>query len=147
MRVGSRSRYGLRLLFELARNYEKGPLMLREIARRQRISLKYLSTIIIGLKSEGLVLSIRGARGGYALARSPHEIDLGEIMKALGEGLSPVDSSDDSVEKGFSEPYPFNGVWDNMNRVLSEYLANITLADLVDDYNRKQMSGVLMYDI
>jgi Rrf2 family protein len=146
MKISTRSRYGIRLLFELARNFEQGPLMLREIGKRQKISLKYLSTIIIPLKSERLVLSMRGAHGGYALARNPGAIDLEEVVNVLEGGLSLVDSvygSDD----GFSEPEPFKIVWENMNRVLREYLAGLTLRDLVEDYNQKQLAGAHMYEI
>jgi len=83
MKLSARTRYGLRALLELAENASKGPLQLRVIARRQEISAKYLEQLMAVLKSAGFVRSIRGAKGGYLLARQPDQIRLDEVFHCL----------------------------------------------------------------
>ena len=80
MKITTRSRYGVRLMLELAGNYGKGQVLLKDIARNEGISEKYLSLIIIPLRTAGLVQSTRGAHGGYSLAKPPGEITLKDIV-------------------------------------------------------------------
>ena len=83
MKLSTRSRYGVRALLELAIDYDKGPLQIKTIADREKISNKYLEQLIAILKSAGLVTSIRGPKGGYVLSRPPAEIQLSEVFKVL----------------------------------------------------------------
>ena len=83
MKLSTRARYGVRMMLVLARNYGEGTIYLKEIAKSEEISEKYLSQIIIPLKWVGLVKSIRGAHGGYALAKSPSNITL-NLKTAVG---------------------------------------------------------------
>ena len=91
MKITTRSRYGVRLMLELARNFDKGQVLLKDIARNEEISEKYLSLIIIPLRTAGLVQSTRGAHGGYSLTRPPEEITLKDIVQVLEGGISLVD--------------------------------------------------------
>ncbi len=88
MKISTRVRYGMRLMLELALHDNQGPIFLKDIARKQDISEKYLSQIIIPLRTAGLVKSFRGAHGGYELQREPEAITLRQVMEALeGESL------------------------------------------------------------
>src|SRR4030042_1108396 len=89
MKLSTRSRYGTRLLLDMAQNYGNGPLQLTSIANRQGISVKYLEQIIIPLKKAHYVKSVRGPKGGHVLARPPEEITGGE-MGALREAGAAV---------------------------------------------------------
>ncbi len=80
MKLSTRARYGTRLMLKLALRYGKGPVFLKDIARAEEISEKYLSQIIIPLKGAGLVRAFRGAHGGYTLARAPDRIKLKDIV-------------------------------------------------------------------
>ena len=91
MKLSTRARYGVRLMVELALNYGKGPVFLKDIANGQNISEKYLSLIIIPLRGVGLVNSIRGAYGGYSLAKDPSQITMKEIVDVLEGDCSLVD--------------------------------------------------------
>src|SRR5690606_41596414 len=82
MRVSTRGEYGLRAMLELARLYGNGPIPLKQIAGRQKVSEHYLEQLMSALRKAGLVASVRGAQGGYALARPPEEIY--EIGRASG---------------------------------------------------------------
>ncbi len=83
MKLSTRARYGMRMMLALADHYGMGTLYLKDIAAAEEISEKYLSLLVIPLKSAGLIHSIRGAHGGYTLAKAPSQINLGEIMEAL----------------------------------------------------------------
>jgi len=89
MKLSTRSRYGTRLLVDLARSQEKGPVQISEISNRQNISVKYLEQIIRPLKEAELVTSVRGAKGGHMLAKRPEEITLGQIVR-LFEGQTDL---------------------------------------------------------
>ena len=131
MKLSTRSRYGVRMMFELALSYGKGPMLLKEIGKRQEISEKYLSNLIIPLKGAGLVNSLRGAHGGYTLSRDPREITLLEIVSIMeGEiGITDCIGPPEICQK--EELCPARKVWSGLNRVIQEYLKGITLEDLV----------------
>ena len=96
MRLSTKGRYGTRAMLDLALNFGKEPVLLRDIARRQEVSEKYLEHSVSALRKAGLVRSIRGARGGYVLAKPPSEIRLSEIMEVLEGSMAPVDCVDDA---------------------------------------------------
>lgn len=137
MRLSTRTRYGTRLLFELAYNYGKGPVLLKDIARRQDISEKYLSKIIILLRSAGIVTSFRGAKGGYILSKHPAEIKMKQVIEALEGDIAFVDC----VRKGGicknEAKCPTREFWCKMEDVMNEYLNSETLDTIVENYKRK----------
>ena len=137
MRLSTRTRYGTRLLFELAYNYGKGPVLLKDIAKRQDISGKYLSKIIILLRSAGIVTSFRGAKGGYILARAPSEIKMREVLESLEGDISFVDCVRDPKACGRMEKCPTREFWCNMENVMNNYLESETLDTIVENYKRK----------
>jgi len=84
----------------LARRYGSGSSLLRDISRQEEISEKYLGQIVIPLKSAGLVISHRGSRGGYALARPPGEITVRDVVEALEGAIAPVECVDPATGAG-----------------------------------------------
>src|SRR5512140_2564507 len=91
MKISTRTRYGVRAMFEVAMEYGKGPLQTRTIAEREDISNKYLEQLIAVLKSAGLIRSIRGPKGGYVLVNPPGKVRLLEIFVALEGPIEPVE--------------------------------------------------------
>ena len=85
MKLSTRSRYGARILVDLARHNDQGPVQIGEISKRQDISVKYLEQLIRPLKQASMVNSVRGPKGGHMLAKKPEEITLGQIVR-LFEG-------------------------------------------------------------
>jgi Rrf2 family protein len=130
MKLSTRSRYGLRLMLVLARNYGKGNTFLKEIAREEDISEKYLSLIIIPLKGVGLVNSVRGASGGYTLAREPSQITLKDIVDVL-EGDCLVDCLKDPKSCSRVSTCASHDIWAMLGGKISETLSGITLEQLV----------------
>jgi len=148
MKLSTRSRYGLRLMLALGASEKKGPVFLREIARAEGISEKYLSQIIIPLKAKGLVTTFRGAHGGYLLGRPASEIRLREIIEPLEGDLCLVDCVANATLCGRSTECVTRDIWKGMDTVLTEYLDSVTLEDLVQKYNLKRRNkGAVEYSI
>lgn len=136
MKLSTRSRYGLRLMLVLARNYGNGNTFLKDIAHEEDISEKYLSLIIIPLKAVGLVNSVRGASGGYALAKEPSQITLKNIVDVL-EGDCLVDCLKDPKACSRVSTCASHDIWAMLGDKISETLSGITLAQLVMMNNEK----------
>lgn len=130
MKLSTRSRYGVRLMLELALNNGKGQVLLKDIAREEDISEKYLSLIIIPLKSAGLVTSTRGAHGGYALAKPPSTITLREIVEVLEGDTCLVDCVKNPDACPRVDTCASRDLWVVLSGKISETLGSITLADL-----------------
>lgn len=132
MKLSTRSRYGTRLLLDLAKHHEHGPIHLNDISKRQGISVKYLEQLTIPLRKAGLVKSCRGRKGGYLLKGSPKEISVGKIVRVLENGASLsrcVDSPEscDRVEACLTRE-----IWVSATRAMYEWLDSITLKELVE---------------
>jgi Rrf2 family protein len=142
MKLSSRARYGVRLMLDLARQYGQGSVYLREIAVREDISEKYLSQIIIPLRGGGLVRSIRGAHGGYTLAKPPAEITLREIVEPLEGGNCLVDCVKHPSTCSRVPTCATRDIWTMLGGKISEALDSVTLEQLVRIHHEK-----LGYDI
>ena len=104
MKLSTKIRYGTRAILELASRFGEGPIELKEIARSQEISIKYLEQVIIPLRTAGMVKSARGAKGGYSLAKPPSEICLFDVVETLEGPLYLVDCIKDSKFAGDLHP-------------------------------------------
>ncbi len=137
MKLSTRSRYGLRLLVELAMAPEDTTMFLGEIAKQQDISEKYLSKLVIPLRGANLIISRRGANGGYMLARDPKDITMKEIVEALEGELFPLDCVKDPEICSRNPRCASHDVWVDLHNTISEYLNGITLDSVVDKYRKK----------
>jgi Rrf2 family protein len=133
MKISTRSRYGLRALLELAREFGKGPVFMETIAKRQDLSRKYLHALLTRLKEVGLVESTRGARGGYHLARPPGGIRLDEVVRALEGTLSVLECVQDGPSCDRFESCRAREIWKGLTETIENYLAGLTLVDLLAD--------------
>jgi Rrf2 family iron-sulfur cluster assembly transcriptional regulator len=132
MKLSTRSRYGTRLLLDMAQHYDQGPIQLGDIAKRQDISVKYLEQIIIPLKRANYVLSVRGPKGGHFLAKPPEDITLGEIVALLEAGPSLVKCSEHAEVCQRSATCPTRPIWKEAAQAMFDKLDAITLADLAE---------------
>ena len=132
MKISTRGRYGTRMMLDLAAHHDQGPTPLREIAKRQDLSVKYLEQLIIPLKAAGYIRSVRGARGGYTLAKKPDKISVGQIIQVLEGGLSLVDCVEDASVCEREKNCPTRDIWLRMSERLMEELSSLTLRDVLD---------------
>jgi Rrf2 family protein len=131
MKISSRFRYGLRLLVDLAMNYEKGPVLLKNIAECERISKKYLEQIVISLRTAGILGATRGSKGGYYLTKSPEKIKLVDIYRLLEGPFSPVECIDNPKTCVLVRTCPTRQLWDDLSKSIEGTFKNITLADFM----------------
>jgi Rrf2 family protein len=130
MKLSTRSRYGTRLMVDMAQHYNQGPIQLGDIAKRQDISVKYLEQIIIPLKKAHYIESIRGPKGGHILTKPPEEITVAEIVALLEEGASLTDCSEKAEVCERADFCPTRLVWKEAAEAMFDKLQSITLADL-----------------
>jgi Rrf2 family protein len=132
MKLSTHSRYGTRLMLDMAQHYNDGPIHLSDIAKRQDISVKYLEQIIIPLKKAGYIKSLRGAKGGHILAKPPEKITVKEIVGLLEKGTSLVECCDDTTVCKRTDICPTRILWKEASEAMFDRLQAITLADLVE---------------
>ena len=131
MKLSTRSRYGTRLMLNLAEHYMQGPIHLNTIALQQGISVKYLEQIIIPLKKAKYIQSVRGPKGGHILAKPPAEISIGEIVALLEEGASLAECSYNPEICGRSSTCSTRPLWQEAAQAMFDKLNSITLADVL----------------
>ncbi len=138
MKLSTKGRYGLRAMIDLADYSEEMPQSISSIASRQSISDSYLEQLMAKLKKAGLVKSIRGAQGGYILAKQSYEISVGDILRALEGDLAPVKCGSLEGENGCTESdcCVTKNVWKRINDSIQSAVDGILLSELVED-NRK----------
>lgn len=131
MKLTTKGHYSVKALLDLSLQQGYEPVSVKVIARRQDIPAPYLEKLLIEMRRAGLVESIRGAAGGYKLARSPAQISLGQILAAVGETIEPLPSHNPAP--GQAEDWVTFTLWQRLHQKLKESLYNITLADLYYD--------------
>jgi len=146
MRLSTRGRYGTRMLLDLALQPEK-PVVLKDIAQREQISLPYLERLIAPLIAGGIIRSARGIRGGVSLARAPEKISLGEVVPLLEGSITPVECIDNPEVCARSKFCVTRDIWGELKQAMEGVLQSTTLKDLVERQKRKEQTKELMYYI
>ncbi|EPZ41207.1 cysteine metabolism transcriptional regulator CymR [Alicyclobacillus acidoterrestris] len=123
MKISTKGRYGLMLLVDLAQQGSDSPISLKSIAERQKLSEHYLEQLIAPLRNAGFVRSIRGAYGGYVLAKNPQDIVVKDIILTL-EG--PITIVDEDFDDGL------HALWARLRKAITDVLEDVTLQDLVE---------------
>lgn len=136
MKLSTRGRYGIHAMFDLAANSNESPQSIKLIAERQNIPEAYLEQLIGKLKRAHLVRSVRGAQGGYMLSRTPEDITVGQVLRALEGNLAVVDCliEEDACDKAGGCATRI--VWQKLHDGLNEIVDGITLQDMLNDQAR-----------
>ena len=133
MKISTKGRYALRLMVDLAEHKDNGFIALKDVAKRQNISKKYLEQIVPVLNGAGLLATNRGTSGGYRLAKEPKEYTVGDILRITEGSIAPVSCLDSEINlcerKNFCQTLY---VWEGLYKVVNEYLDGITVQDIVD---------------
>ena len=147
MKLSTKIRYGTRAILELASRFGEGPIELKEIARSQEISIKYLEQVIIPLRTAGIVKSARGSKGGYSLAKPPSEICLFDVVETLEGPLYLVDCIKDSKLCRRSSSCVPRDIWSEVSDALHRVLKSITLEEMVRRKIEKENGDSPAYQI
>jgi Rrf2 family protein len=135
MHFSIKVQYGIQAALELARKYNAGPVQIGDIARAQKIPVRYLEQLLLVLKKRHLLASVRGKEGGYSLARHPSDISVLEIIEALD---GPIDLASKRLKK---IPVLFD-LFEGLQSTVREYLGRTTLEDLVLKVGRKESAYI-----
>ncbi len=141
MRVSSKAHYGLRMMTEFARAYERGPLSLAEVSRIEHLPLSYLEQLAAQLRRGGLVDSTRGVRGGYRLTRHPHSISVLDVVRVVEGEVAPVECVAHDyvpgacIREGDCASQP---LWRRLKDSIDAVLSQTTLEELVSDHTLVQ---------
>lgn len=140
MKLSTKGRYGLRALIDLAVHSSGGtPVSITSISARQDLSERYLEQLMAKLKKAGLIQSVRGAGGGYVLARDPGKISVGDVLRALEGNLDPVDCAGldpDGVCRAAGSCVT-KYVWKRINESINRTVDEIRLDQLVEESREK----------
>ncbi len=147
MKLSTKGRYGTRAMLDVALHCAEGPVHLKDIARRQEVSKKYLEHLVARLETAGLLRSIRGAGGGMSLARPPSEIRLSEILETLEGPTAVVECVDNPERCPRSNRCATRDVWTEMEQLLGGFLESKTLEDLCRQQREKEQPATAMYYI
>ncbi|MCD6413857.1 MAG: Rrf2 family transcriptional regulator [Elusimicrobia bacterium] len=137
MKLSTRARYGTRAMLELALLSKGNPVMLKEIAKRQGISERYLEQILIAFITAGLVKSVRGKQGGFFLTKNPSEIRLSDIVKAAEGDISLIDCIGDPKVCRRTGVCVARGIWEKLRKAMLRVLNSVTLQDMVEMHRKK----------
>lgn len=133
MRISTKGRYAVRLMLDLATNYSGEPIRLKDVAKRQNVSDKYLEQIISTLNKAGFVRSVRGPMGGYSLQRSPEDYTVGMILRLTEGSLAPVECvEEEDTDCSRAENCVTRILWKKLNDAINSVVDHITLADLLE---------------
>ncbi len=135
MKISTKGRYAIQFFVDLAEHYDSSFIALKDIARRQHISKKYLEQIIPVLNRSDILQANRGTQGGYRLARNPSQYTVAEILQLTESSISPVSPSNDTASGEDEREDCTLFVWKGLQEVVTRYLEGITIQDIVDRKN------------
>lgn len=149
MKLSTKGRYGVTAMFDLAVRYGQGPVSIKEISERQYISEPYLEQLFASLRKAGLITSIRGAQGGYVLAFHPESIKVGDIIRVLEGPIAPTGCviENDPIQCEKSNICVTRDIWLEIRDKINDVIDGITLANMVDNYEKKLNDEAYMYYI
>ena len=148
MKISTKGRYGLRILMDLAIHQSEKPRLIRDIAKSQQISEKYISRLVIALRKAGMIRSIRGVNGGFHIAMKPEEITLLNVIEVMEGPLSIVDCVAAPKRCSMHENCAPREVWCKLNEDIRDLMRRTTLADILTAYeNHNKKDGLMDYCI
>lgn len=137
MKLSTKGRYGTRAMIDIALYKESGSTLLKDIASRQGISLKYLDHILSNLRKAGLIKNVRGKGGGYSLTRPAAQITLCEIIEAVEGTLAPVECVDNPDYCKKTSTCSAHDVWIKVRESIEDVLRNTSLQSLTENHEKK----------
>lgn len=133
MKLSTRSRYGTRMMLDLAQHYDEGPVQIGDVAKREDISVKYLEQLIIPLKKANFIKSVRGPKGGHMLSKPPEEISVGEIVRILEGGINLSSCIENPEMCDRTSICLTRGIWEETTKAMCNKLNSVTLAKMIND--------------
>ena len=133
MKLSTRSRYGTRMMLDLAQHYDEGPVQIRNVSKRENISVKYLEQLIIPLKKANFIKSVRGPKGGHMLAKPPEAITIGEIVRVLEGGINLSSCIENPEVCDRTSDCLTRDLWEETTKAMYEKLNSATLSKMINE--------------
>lgn len=133
MLVTTKGRYALQVMIDLAENYNGKCIPIKDTAKRQELSIKYLEHILPVLSKNRLISGVHGKGGGYRLNRTPEKYKVGEILRAAEGGLDPYDTDGSSFPAETGDSGKAAKMWCDFYKLTNDYFDSITVADLINE--------------
>lgn len=137
MRLSTRAHYAVRAVLDLALHSTHGPVAIQEIARRQAISSSYLEQLFVKLRRGQIIRSVRGARGGYQLARPADQVHLADIIELVDEPLEPVACLDGQKDCARASHCITQNIWRRLGNHIRTFLSSVTVDQLVRETHQR----------
>ena len=148
MKISTKGRYGLRILLDLAIHQTEKPRLIRDIAKSQQISEKYISRLVIALRKAGMIRSVRGVNGGFHIAMKPEDITLLDVVEVMEGPLSIVDCVKAPKRCAMHENCAPREIWCKLNDEIRDLMRQTTLADILESYKKQSArEGMVDYCI
>ncbi|MBA7655403.1 HTH-type transcriptional regulator CymR [subsurface metagenome] len=145
MKLSTKGQYGTRALLDLALRETEEPVPLRDIAQKQQIPLQYLEHLITPLIAAGILRSVRGAKGGILLTRTPDDIKLSEVIQILEGPIAPTECLNNPGICNRSAFCVTRDVWDELKKAMEGVLESTTLRDLAERHKKKEQTEPVTY--
>ncbi|MCM1209633.1 MAG: Rrf2 family transcriptional regulator [Ruminococcus sp.] len=141
MFISTKGKYAIKLMLDLAIYNNGDPVRLKDIAKRQDISIKYLEQIVNILSKRGYLKSARGPQGGYRLAGNPADYTIGDILRTTEGNMAPVACLEDEINQ-CERSYKCDTlwIWEDLYKLINNYIDSITLADIIDKKNNRRFN-------
>ena len=144
--ISKKTKYALKAAIYLARDYEKGPILIADLARDEKIPKKFLELILLAMKNNGILMSKKGKSGGYYLAKSPRTVSMGQIVRIMEGTVAPVPCVSESCYEKCEEcenesTCGIRIVMKDVRDVIANILDNATLADVLEKIDMAQQKG------
>ena len=133
MKLSTRSRYGTRMMLDLAQHYDEGPVQIGNVSKRENISVKYLEQLIIPLKKANFIKSVRGPKGGHMLAKPPEAITVGEIVRVLEGGINLSSCIENPEVCDRTSDCLTRDLWEEATKAMYEKLNSATLSKMINE--------------
>lgn len=132
MKISTKGRYAIRLMLDIAMNSNGGNVSLKDVAKRQDVSLKYLEQIVNMLSKAGFLKAQRGAQGGYKMLNTPDKYTIGDILRVTEGSIAPVSCLENEVNECEKADRCLTiKLWEGLYKTITDYLDNITLEDII----------------
>lgn len=132
MLISTKGRYAMCVMLDLAEHYQEGPVALKDISARQNISKKYLEQIVALLNRPEILKTVRGAQGGYMLAKSPDRYTVADVLRLSEGSLAPIQNLEDPSDAAAASDAQLLPIWQGLYDVVNGYLEGITLQNILD---------------
>lgn len=132
MLISTKGRYAMCVMLDLAEHYQEGPVALKDISSRQNISKKYLEQIVALLNRPEILKTVRGAQGGYMLAKSPDKYTVADVLRLSEGSLAPIQNLEDPTDAAAASDAQLLPIWQGLYDVVNGYLEGITLQNILD---------------